>query len=172
MGAMLRNAAEGKPLITGLRGRSEHGGAAWTQMALVRGGLLDRDGRITASGRLAIESGHVQAPFQVSANYIDWAHEPGAESGQALAMELCELAASANHKGQAEIPANRLDLVLEIIDVASLYVGGDDTNLQAARVLKRAQRYLNGFPKEMVDAARVIWKAELEKQVLPERDAG
>lgn len=48
--AMLRSASAGLPLTTGLRGRSEHGGAVGTEMALKKRGLLDRAGKLTADG--------------------------------------------------------------------------------------------------------------------------
>lgn len=80
--------------------------------------------------------------FNVSAKWIDYAHGPGAESGQLLAKELCEL--PTNKRGQVEIPADRLDMVREIASVAELYVGGDGNDLQAARVLARARDYLKG----------------------------
>lgn len=47
--AMLKNASAGMPLTSGLHGRSEHGAAEGTRIALVRRGMLDRDG-ITAAG--------------------------------------------------------------------------------------------------------------------------
>jgi len=81
-------------------------------------------------------------PFRVSAGYIEWAHGPGAESGYPMATELCNM--PDNKRGQIEVPADRLDLVREIISVAELYVGGrrGDTDLQAARVISRARKYL------------------------------
>jgi len=48
--AMLRSASAGLPLTAGLHGRSAHGGAEWTRMALMRRGLLDRNCAITADG--------------------------------------------------------------------------------------------------------------------------
>ncbi len=52
--AMLRNALEGRTLIHGLRGASAHGGAHGTMVALLRRGLLKRDGGITEAGRVAL----------------------------------------------------------------------------------------------------------------------
>ena len=51
--AMLHNVANGLPTTTGLRGRSEHGGAKWTERALHQHGLLDVRG-VTAEGFAAI----------------------------------------------------------------------------------------------------------------------
>lgn len=48
MFAMLKNASAALPLTAGLRGRSEHGAAEGTRIALVRRGLLDRNGITTA----------------------------------------------------------------------------------------------------------------------------
>ena len=42
--------------------------------------------------------------MKVSRKWIDWAHGPGAEDGQSLAMTLCDLA-----------------LIAELVDVAELY---------------------------------------------------
>lgn len=47
--AMLKNASTGMPLTSGLHGRSEHGAAEGTRIALVHRAMLDRDG-ITAAG--------------------------------------------------------------------------------------------------------------------------
>lgn len=47
--AMLKNASTGMPLTSGLHGRSAHGAAEGTRIALVRRAMLDRDG-ITAAG--------------------------------------------------------------------------------------------------------------------------
>lgn len=50
MVAMLRSASAGLPLTTGLHGRSEHGGAVGTEIALKKRGLLDRAGKLTVDG--------------------------------------------------------------------------------------------------------------------------
>lgn len=101
----------------------------------------------------------MSGPFKVSANYIDWAHSPSAEDVHPLTIDLCDLADRPNRRGQAEIPVDRLDLVLEIIDVAELFVGGDDTDLRAARALKRAKAYLAEFPRHDREAARAAWRS-------------
>lgn len=49
---MLTNAFYGFPLTDGLRGRSEHGGAAWTRKALQDRGLLDGEGRPTLLAKM------------------------------------------------------------------------------------------------------------------------
>lgn len=100
--------------------------------------------------------------FNLSADYILWAHGPGAEDGQALADELCTRAEQPNRRGQAAIPADRLDLVFEIISVAELYIGGADNDLRAARVRQRAQSFLNTFPAAEVQAARSAWRSAVE----------
>lgn len=48
--AMLRSASAGLPLTAGLRGRSAHGGAELTRVALISRGLLDRNCAITVDG--------------------------------------------------------------------------------------------------------------------------
>lgn len=78
--------------------------------------------------------------LNVSWNWIEYAHGPGAESGQKLATELCDL--PVNKRGQTEIPLSRRDLIAEVQDVAELYVGGDDNDLQAARVVARCKKAL------------------------------
>lgn len=90
-------------------------------------------------------------PFRVSANWIYYAHQPGAEDGQPTAVELCDLI---NERDYVLIPADRLDLVREIIDVAGLYssaYGGDrEDKLRAAgasRLIKRACKYIEETSK-------------------------
>lgn len=78
--------------------------------------------------------------FRVSAAWIEYAHGPGAESNQPLAIELCDL--PANSKGQVLIPHGRRDLIEEIKSVAGLYVGGDDHDPRAARIIKRCDKAL------------------------------
>ena len=57
--------------------------------------------------------------MRVSRRWIEWAHEPGAEDGQPLAMSLCDLA-SAPGVGSIEVVAPAL--IAELVDVAGLYV--------------------------------------------------
>jgi hypothetical protein len=80
--------------------------------------------------------------LKVSAAYIDWAHGPGAEDGQPLAMELCALPVK---NKQVCIPLTRQDLIAEIASVAELYVGGrpGDNYPRAGRVLARARAALS-----------------------------
>lgn len=77
-------------------------------------------------------------PFRVSDNYVDWAHGPGAEDAQPLAVRLVEAPV---HQGKFKLIDDPV-LVAEIADVAELYVGGRDTDLRAAAVLKRANKWL------------------------------
>ena len=57
--------------------------------------------------------------MKVSRRWIEWAHGPGAQDGQPLAMSLWDLA-SAPGAGSIEVadPA----LIAELVDVAGLYV--------------------------------------------------
>ena len=57
--------------------------------------------------------------MKVPRRLIEWAHGPGAEDGQPLAMSLCD-PASAPGVGAIEVadPA----LIAELVDVAGLYV--------------------------------------------------
>lgn len=90
-------------------------------------------------------------PFRVSANWILYAHQPGAEDGQPTAVELCDLITERDY---VLIPADRIDLVKEVIDVAGLYsssYGGDrEDKLRAARasqLIKRACKYIEETSK-------------------------
>lgn len=80
------------------------------------------------------------APFRISADYIEWAHGPGAESGQTKAKALCALVDA--DPIRETIYIGDPELVREIASVAELYVGGSDNDLRAARVLKRARAWL------------------------------
>lgn len=90
-------------------------------------------------------------PFRVSANWIEYAHGPAADDRQPTAVELCDLI---NERDYVLIPADRRDLVREIIDVAGLYssaYGGDrEDKLRAAgasRLIKRACKYIKETSK-------------------------
>lgn len=48
---MLRNASAGRPLKAGLYGRSAHGGAEHTIVALRKRGYLNMDNEITLAGK-------------------------------------------------------------------------------------------------------------------------
>ena len=85
-------------------------------------------------------------PFRLSANWIAYAHGPAADDRQPSAVELCDLITERDY---VLIPADRIDLVREIIDVAALYssaYGGDrEEKLQAARasaLIKRACKWI------------------------------
>lgn len=77
--------------------------------------------------------------FQVSADWIDYAHGPGAESGQPLATTLVNLP---GRTVKISDPA----LVREIVSVAELYTGcrDDDPTIsrRAASIIKRARAWL------------------------------
>ena len=57
--------------------------------------------------------------MKVSRRRIEWAHGPGAEDGQPLAMGLCDLASA---PGAGSISVSDPALVAELVDVAELYV--------------------------------------------------
>lgn len=66
--------------------------------------------------------------MKVSERWIEWAHGPGAEEGQPLAMSLCELASA---PGSGLILVGDPALIAELVDVAELYVNprrGDALN--------------------------------------------
>ena len=56
--------------------------------------------------------------MKVSRKWIDWAHGPGAEDGQSLAMTLCDLASS---PGTGAVCVTDPVLIAELVDVAELY---------------------------------------------------
>jgi len=85
-------------------------------------------------------------PFRVSCQWILYAHQPGAEGGQSAATELCDLITERNY---VLVPANRPDLVREVISVAELYStcyrGDREDRLLAAnasRIIRRATKWL------------------------------
>lgn len=84
-------------------------------------------------------------PLSLSAAWISYAHGPGAESGQPLAIELCDLAVQS---GRVHIPVDRLDMAREVISVAGLYtsysVDADDRKraARAIRVIARCREWL------------------------------
>jgi hypothetical protein len=57
-------------------------------------------------------------PFRVSADWIEWAHGPGAEDGQEAAKLICDLPVKG---GVVSVDDPRL--VYEIVDVSELYTG-------------------------------------------------
>ena len=57
--------------------------------------------------------------MKVSRRWIEWAHGPGAEDGQPLAMSLCDLASS---PGAGSISVSDPALIAELVGVAELYV--------------------------------------------------
>ena len=56
--------------------------------------------------------------MKVSRKWIDWAHGPGAEDGQSLAMTLCDLASS---PGTGAVCVTAPALIAELVYVAELY---------------------------------------------------
>ena len=57
--------------------------------------------------------------MKVSRRWIEWAHGPGAEDGQPLAMSLCDLASA---PGACSIEIADTVLIAELVNVAWLYV--------------------------------------------------
>ena len=95
-------------------------------------------------------------PFRVSDAYLDWAHSSAAEDGQPVAIQIMN--SPVMGKTQAYRVFTDPYLVAEIADVAQLYVGGNDNNLRAASVRKRALRWLQeqGLSvKEMIARAHL-----------------
>ena len=59
--------------------------------------------------------------MKVSRRWIEWAHGPGAEDGQPLAMTLCDLASSPG-TGSVSVSVTDSALIAEPVDVAELYI--------------------------------------------------
>lgn len=91
-------------------------------------------------------------PFRVSAEWLAYAHGPGADDDQPTAMELVALVAGEG--GAVLVPADRRDLVAEIVSVAELYDGGssvqDDDRLwmraYPGQVIRRGRAWLQANP--------------------------
>jgi len=56
--------------------------------------------------------------MKVSRRWIEWAHGPGAEDGQPLAMTLCDLASA---PGSGSIAVSEPALIAELVDVDELF---------------------------------------------------
>ncbi len=97
-------------------------------------------------------------PFRVSDAYLDWAHSSAAEDGQPLAIRIMN--SPVIGKAQAYRLFTDPHLVAEIADVAQLYVGGNDNNLRAASVRKRALSWLQ---EQGLSVKEVIAKAHLKE---------
>ena len=83
--------------------------------------------------------------MNVSEAWIDYAHGPGAESGQTLATQLCALRAV---KGKKTVEITDPVLIYEIKDVAELYVDvsrGDD--------LYEKGPWWIGYPRKLIREA-------------------
>jgi hypothetical protein len=86
-------------------------------------------------------------PFRVNAQWIEYAHGPGADDGQPTATELVDLP---EQSGAVLIAAHRADLVREVLSVAELYasdssVQDDDRlwfRLYPNKLTKRARLWL------------------------------
>jgi hypothetical protein len=89
-----------------------------------------------------------QAAFLVAHDWIDYAHGPGADDGQPTASELVALPV---HARGVRIPADRVDLVREVLSVAELYTS--DSAVQDDDRL-----WFRAYPGKLVARARA-WLA-------------
>jgi len=90
--------------------------------------------------------------MKVSRRWIEWAHRPGAEDGQPLAMSLCDLA-SAPGVGSIEVAAPAL--IAELVDVAGLYV-----NPSRGNALHDMGPWWMGQPRRIISEGRAsLWSA-------------
>jgi hypothetical protein len=90
-------------------------------------------------------------PFRVSADWIDYAHGPGADDGQPTATELVELSDAAG-SGSVLIPHDRADLVEEIVSVAELYDG-------ASSVQEDDRLWFRAYPVSLIRRGKAWLKA-------------
>lgn len=85
-------------------------------------------------------------PLTVNAQWVYYAHNPGAEDEQPLAVRLCELITD----NDAPIKLTDVDLVREVLSVAELYDGAssvqDDDRLwfrvYPGKLIKRCKAWL------------------------------
>jgi hypothetical protein len=92
--------------------------------------------------------------MKVSRKWIDWAHGPGAEDGQPLAMALCDLA---NSPGTSAICITDPALIVELVDVAELY-----RNPCAGDVFYDMGPWWMGQPRRIISEGRAalqLWVA-------------
>jgi len=78
--------------------------------------------------------------MKVSRRWIEWAHGPGAEDGQPLAMSLCDLA------GAPGAPTAGLDLHVKLGDEVTAGMPLFTLHAQARGELTYAQNYLASHP--------------------------
>ena len=93
----------------------------------------------------------MKRPFQVNAQWLLYAHGPGAEDGQPLATRLCDLLDLPN-SGKV-ILLSSPELVVEIIDVAELYTNG--SNVQDDERL-----WFRSYPKNVIKRGKAWLRAE------------
>lgn len=89
--------------------------------------------------------------MKVSRKWLLWAHTPGAESGQPLALQLCELA-EAPGKGCVEITDTKL--IAEIVDVAECY-----RNPSHGDALYDMGPWWMGYPGKVIKAGKAALRA-------------
>lgn len=90
-------------------------------------------------------------PFRVSAEWIAFAHGPGADDRQPTAVYLCSLITWCAY---VLVPPHRVDLVEEIVSVAELYDDPHERRRCAAarRLSKRAHAWLQSARRERTHA--------------------
>ena len=91
--------------------------------------------------------------MKVSRRWIEWAHGPGAEDGQRLALGLCDLASA---PGAGSISVSDPALVAELVDVAELYVNpcrGDALHDMGPRWMGQPRRIISQGRAELLRGA-------------------
>ena len=98
--------------------------------------------------------------MKVSRRWIEWAHGPGAEDGQPLAMSLCDLAGA---PGAGSIEVADPALIAELVDVAGLYV-----NPCRGDALHDMGPWWMGQPRRVISEGRAeLLRATLATIVVP-----
>jgi len=91
-------------------------------------------------------------PFTVNAEWIEYAHGPGAKDGQPRAKALCELL----RPGNKSIALTDRVHVAEVMSVAELY--RSDTSVQDDERL-----WFHAYPRQLIKRAKA-WLAEYDAE--------
>ena len=106
--------------------------------------------------------------MKVSRRWIEWAHGPGAEDGQPLAMSLCDLAGA---PGAGSIEVADPVLITEPVDVAELYVSpcrGDALHDMGPWWMGQPRKVISEGRAELLRGVVPNWMAANPCQQLPE----
>lgn len=94
--------------------------------------------------------------MKVSRKWIEFAHEPGAESGQPLAQRLMEIA---EQPGKGAVEITDPDIIAELVDVAELYA-----NSQYGDAVYDMGLWWRSQPRKIIEEGRRALKKHQEVQ--------